>query len=63
MKCRGLYDEKISPRGGYQMILLGEKYEKGKRKRGENVKEKGGKGKETGRKRKEDEKTGRKRVK
>jgi hypothetical protein len=37
-------------------MSLGEKYEKGKRKRGENVKEKGEKWKEKGRKRKKLEK-------
>jgi hypothetical protein len=44
-------------------VIWGEIYEKVKRKREENVKEKGRKGKEKGRKEKENEKRGSKRVK
>jgi hypothetical protein len=57
---------KIPPPGGGEIsadVNWGKKYEKVKRKRGENVKEKGRNGKEKGSKGKENEKRGSKRVK
>ncbi len=58
-ETRGLYIGKYPPLVGGEIsadIIWGKKYEKVKRKRGENVKEKGRKGKEN-------EKRGSKRVK